>query len=249
MEKKFSLHQLIALIPKVKSRDQATTTKHHQLHQKRPLFEGQERTYQPLDDEGDRFPSENKRVERRVREALDEVRTSKSDLFNLVRAQDAANTQAKADVSVDGEVLLREVPVTHLLFLEKQMVDLGTFVSHLPTLTSDVDWTEDENTDQFRSQPIETIKTQKVDEPIVLYEATDRHPAQTQLVTRDKPIGRWQTTRFSGALPAAKKREIMERVQQLHNAVVEARERANSFQAEKEIEEGKAVFDFLFGNG
>ena len=51
----------------------------------------------------------------------------------VLATQDFANCQAKANVVVDGQTILKEVPVTHLLFLEKQLVDLRTFIDGLPT--------------------------------------------------------------------------------------------------------------------
>lgn len=41
-------------------------------------------------------------------------------MFDVVATQDFANCQAKADVMVEGRVLIKDAPVTHLLFLEKQ---------------------------------------------------------------------------------------------------------------------------------
>jgi hypothetical protein len=67
-------------------------------------------------------------------------------LWNLVFTQDTGNQSARADIVVDGKVVLANVPVTSLLFLDKQVNDLETFVSKLPTPDPAEEWTHDPNT-------------------------------------------------------------------------------------------------------
>lgn len=55
-------------------------------------------------------------------------------LFDVTATKDWANRTAAADVVVDGTVLLAQVPVPYLLFLEKQLTDMHTFVRKLPVL-------------------------------------------------------------------------------------------------------------------
>ncbi len=58
-------------------------------------------------------------------------------------------------------------------------------------------------------------------------------------------IGHWTTTKFSGAIPRPKKRKLLERIGELHDAVKFAREHANSLPAE-EPKLGKKVLDHIF---
>jgi hypothetical protein len=60
--------------------------------------------------------------------------------LDLAATQDFANTEAKASVVVDGQTILTDVPVPYLLFLEKQLQDVKTFVLSLPVLSIDKDW-------------------------------------------------------------------------------------------------------------
>ena len=100
----------------------------------------------------------------------------------------------------------------------------------------------------FRSEPVKTSKTKKTQRPIVLYDATEHHPAQTQIITDDVVIGHWTTTKFSGAIPRPKKRVLLERIRKLEEAVKFAREQANSMEAdEKKV--GQKVLDFIFKEG
>src|SRR5207342_3582487 len=84
------------------------------------------------------------------------------ELFDVTATKDYTNCKARADVVVDGKPLLREVPVTYLLFLEKQLVDLHTFIKKLPVLDASETWNFDASADAFATEPVQTVKTKKV---------------------------------------------------------------------------------------
>src|SRR5690606_717028 len=159
--------------------------------------------------------------------------------------KDWANTQARADVVVDGEVLLEQVPATYLLFLEKQLAELAVFVKRIPILDPAEEWHRDEAAGLFKTPPTTAIRTKKVQRPIVLYQATKEHPAQTQLISEDVVVGTWLTIKHSGALPAARKQTLLERIERLIDAVKFARERANGVPAPRR-EVGERLFEYLF---
>ena len=81
---------------------------------------------------------------------------------------------------------------------------------------------------------------------MVLYEATDKHPAQVKEVTEDINAGVWATTKYSSALPAQRANEILARVEKLQKAIKFAREKANETEVSK-IQIGDTVFSYLFG--
>lgn len=54
------------------------------------------------------------------------------------------------------------------------------------------------------------------------------------------------TVKFSGALPAQERNQILERIRRLQEAVKFAREEANN-QEVQQVELGAKVFDFVFG--
>jgi hypothetical protein len=58
-------------------------------------------------------------------------------------------------------------------------------------------------------------------------------------------VGYWRTVKFSGALPARRVEELLDRVQKLQAAVKFAREEANSTTAIEQTV-GEKVFQFLF---
>jgi len=239
------LNQIIAIVNGEKGRAEKAITGVYKRLQKEQLFSGLSRTYRPKDEDGTPLPPESTRVQTTVDEELAAARKAKTRLFDLVATQDAANCVAVADVKVDGRTVLASVPVTTLLFLEKQLVDLHTLVNALPTLDPAVEWDYSPDAGSYRSKPTEKTRTQKVPKTLVKYEATKEHPAQVDVFTEDVVVGYWETVLFSGAVPADRKREMVERVQQLQDAVKSAREEANNLEV-MDRSMGREVFDFLF---
>lgn len=239
------LNQLIAVANTKKAHAVSELTRVHHILQKKELLTGLSRTYRPKDEEGDRLPAEIKHVQYTVGTGVTDAKRVLTELFNAVAAQDNTNCVAKADVVVDSTALLKDVPVTHLLFLEKQLVDLHTFVDKLPTLDPSVVWSKDEATGNWRSEEQETTKTKKVLRNHVKAEATDKHPAQVETYSEDVVVGYWNKTDFSGAVPAAERTAMLNRVRKLQEAVKFAREQANCV----EVADLKtaAVLDYIFG--
>jgi hypothetical protein len=166
-------------------------------------------------------------------------------MLDVVATQDWANCQARADVVVDGRKLLQGVPVTHLLFLEKQLVDLRTFVEALPVLDAAEDWEYKPEVDSYVSRPARTNRTRKVPKNHVKYEATKEHPAQVEVYMEDVWVGTWTTTKFSGAVPAAARNAMLERVRKLLEAVKCAREEANGLEV-KPQKVGASLLGYVF---
>ncbi len=239
------LNQIIAIEKGVKADAAGTLTQAYHNLQKGQLLSGIARAYQPRDDEGEQLPPESTRVQLRTDQVVAEVCKALTRLFDVVATKDKANTSAKASVVVDGVTLASDVPATYLLFLEKQLVDLATFVRKLPTLDPSDRWTWDEQQGAFATDPVRTTRTKKVLRNHVKAEATERHPAQVEVYTEDVVVGYWTTTRFSGAVPAAEVAEILERIVKLTEAVKRAREEANSITVIDEMV-GAALLGYLF---
>jgi hypothetical protein len=242
--KETKLNQVLAIEKGVKSRTQSTITQAYHKVQKATLLSGLFKTYNPLNEDSLHLPPERQRVQVRAGEILKDVRKALTELFDVTAQKDFANCDARADVVVGDKTLASNVPVTYLLFLEKQLTDFRTLVSKIPVLDSGEDWNLDEATGVFKSEPIKTTRTQKVHKPIVLYDATEDHPAQTQLVTMDEVVGHWTTTKQSGALPIHRKETLLEKIESVLSAVKFARETANGNEA-PEHKVGAAIFGYL----
>jgi hypothetical protein len=241
------LNQVIALVQGKKARaNKALTDVHHGW--KPDALMGLSKTYKPLDEDGEKFPSEKKQVPLLLWEVIRKLRQNLIDYYDVVGTQESTNQMAVADIKVGGTILLAKVPVTVLLFFEKQVTDLLTFAKNLPVLPMDKAWVFDTTKNCFITEPEQTTKTQKRPEVIVKYQATKEHPAQTEMFSVDKTIGHWTTTYMSGCIPAQKREEIVERLEKLQDAVKSAREEANNIEVKSMVNYGGTLFDYIFGN-
>jgi hypothetical protein len=240
------LNQIIAVEKGIKSRSFQELTEAHHALQKTTLLAGISRTYRPKDEEGEQFPPESNRVQVKAEEIIRKTSEVLTKLFDVTATKDWSNCKASADVVVDGQVLLAKVPASYLLFLEKQLVDLHTFVKKLPILDPSEDWKFDASADCWATEPTQTIKTKKVPRNHVKAEATEKHPAQVEVYYEDVIVGYWRTVKFSGALPAKKVNELLSKVEKLQQAVKFAREEANNLEVEDQ-KVGEKIFNYIFG--
>lgn len=238
------LNQVIAVVAPKKAKVTQTVTEAYHKIQKTPLFDGISRTYQPKDEDGEKLPAESKAIQVKATDLIQEVSAALTELFDVVATQDYANCKAAADVVVDGAVVLKQVPVTHLLFLEKQLTDVCTFIGKLPTLDPAETWQYNEAADHYATPPAESTRTKKVPKAFVKYEATKEHPAQVETFHEDVLVGYWRTVKFSGALPARRKNELLDRARKLQEAVVKAREQANTLEVQA-VQIGATVFAYI----
>ncbi len=240
------LNQILAIEKGVKTRVYAEVTELHKATQKAALMNGFHKTYRARDEDGETYPPEHQKVQYNAADVIKRIGQVLTELFDTTATKDWANCSARADIVVDGKPLLKDVPATYLLFLEKQLGDLQTFFAKMTELSSSEDWLADPNSGLYKTEATQTQRTKKVQRPIVLYDATEHHPAQTQLITEDVVVGHWNTVKFSGAIAKPRKKEILERIEKLTSAVRFAREEANGLEVERR-HTGREVFDYLFG--
>ncbi|MGW8181849.1 MAG: DUF7873 family protein, partial [bacterium] len=159
-------NQILAIEKGVKKHVYTEITNRHKQLQKKELLEGLSRTYRPKDDEGERYPNEEKLVQIRAHEVLTMALSKFPEIYDITYVKDSTNCVAKADIVVDAglpteQTLASGVPATYLLWLEKQLNDLHTFVRDLPTLSSDQRWEWDGSQNCWRSVAVETAKKKK----------------------------------------------------------------------------------------
>ncbi|MCP4137494.1 MAG: hypothetical protein GY754_41390 [bacterium] len=243
--KELKLNQVIAIANGEKTRKQKLLTKIYQNLDKSTLFEGISKRYKPIDEEGERKPDETKYVQVTVPQAIDEAIQVMKDMFNIVATQDIANCSATADLIVDDKTFLENVPVTHLLFLEKQLDDIQTFINSFPILDPAEKWVWNDDSLCYASDSKESHSTKKVLKTHVKYEATDKHPAQTEVYNEDVVVGYWTTIKFSGNISKKDKEDLLEKVRKLSRAVKIAREEANS-SLTKMSDFGDTILNYIF---
>lgn len=239
-------NQIIAIEKGVKTRAEKVLTDVHHKLQRHELMSGLSRVYHPNDDEGERLPPEGKLLQVRVSEQIERVRVILEELFNVTATKSWTNTVAAADVVVDGAVLVKGAPVDYLLFLEKQLVNLATFVEKLPMLDPSETWVWSSQTGCYASVKTSTIRSKKVPRNHVKFEGDANHPPQVDVFTEDMQIGTWTVEKFSGALPYDEVQSMMDRVVRLRTAVKQAREEANAVETVKESP-AERVLAYIFG--
>lgn len=240
-----TMAQIIAVEKGKKSRAESTLTEAHHKLQKSVLINGQTRTYTPRHENGEEKPAEVQLVQVHVKDEIKKARAALVELFDVTATKDWGNTVAHADIVVDGKVLLSAVPVTYLLFLEKQLVNLATFIDKLPVHDPSVEWRESPSTGTWVTPPEKTVSTKKVYRNHQLAEATKEHPAQVQVYTEDEPIGEWTRVRHTSALPSTQKDHLRAKIEALQDAVKIAREAANHTEV-KDQHVGEVVLSYLF---
>jgi len=241
-----SLSQVITVEKAVHSRNYEAIGELHKRVQKADQFAGISKTYERSDVAEAEIPPEVKLVQLRHDEVVASYIKQWSEWWDLEATKDTANCKATADVVVDGVVIVPNAPVTFLLFLEKQLSDVRKGIDVMPELPADKEWTFDDAKGIHKTEATRQARTQVKKRAIVLYDATDKHPAQTQLIDDQVITGYYTQVHYSGAIPGAEKRRILERVNKLIDAVKDARQRANQSPAE-DVKIAANVFKFLFG--
>jgi hypothetical protein len=230
-----------------KAFDETITNAYHRLQQD-TIFKGITRTYTPVDDNDENLPQEKTNVQQTVAEIVSETRSAWQSLIDTTVTKDAANQAARADIMLPtGETVASDVPVTTLLFLEKQMIDVITFIKKMPTLDPSIKWDHDETLDlgQWRSEVVQTTRTKKIPRNHVKAPATDKHPAQVEIFTEDKVVGYWDRLLFSGEISIADRNEMLGRARTLLDAIKFAREEANTMEVANVVM-GENLLGYVF---
>lgn len=242
------LNQILALEADAKRHATVAvaTADRNLLSEKAPLH-GYEKTYVP--DEGQEpVPPESVKVQHTAQDVLDTLRQELVRVFDLTATKDFTNTEARANVVVDGNVLVADVPTTYLLYLEKQLGELESFINRVPTLDPAKQWNDSATQGLHATDPVETFRTAQVFRNHVLDPGSKEHPAQVHMYTENVHVGRYSQIWYSGALTVPEKRQMQTAVRTLKAAVKTAREEANTRDVQdKKV--GATILNYIFGNG
>lgn len=151
-----------------------------------------------------------------------------SKALDLRLRKHATNQAAKSDLVLDGNVLMKDVPVDFLLDLEKELPQLRALFLGMPTLDPSVDWVKERDGVWKTREPRVTAKTEKIMYPVVLSPATAQHPAQVKEATKDVMVGTFHDTVTSGRATTQQKADVLDLCDRLIVAAKQARMRANS---------------------
>ena len=239
-----TLNQVITKEKTVKGNVNSELTALSKQSENPSAFTGFTKKYRPRTEDGEIFPSDNKKVQRNTENIIKEASISLTKLFDITAIKDFNNCGAKADIVIGNEVLVVDCPPPYLIFLEKQLHEYNGIIRDLTELEPEYDWNYNKKTEQYETDVVTTHKTKKVQKPLVLVAPTKEHPGQAQVLTVDETIGNWDTIKLSGAITVSRKKQLLANIQELVIAVRCAKERANMHKVE-DVKVGEKLFNFL----
>ena len=238
-------HVIVAAQRAVSRRTREEVTRLHRLAQHAPTFVGSVKEMQPIDADVPAEPPEMVLPSMTARELFQRLQTILAPAWDLTATRDRSNMDATGDIVVDGRVVVEGVPVSTLLSLEKQLDDMRTVITNMPTRSAAKVWTFDEAQGFYRGPEVRNAKTRKVVKPLVVIPPTDKHPGQGQTTTVDETVGHYVVTEFSGALSAKEKETLVDRVNEVADAVKAARVEANRTEV-TELKLGSKLLGAIF---
>jgi hypothetical protein len=210
------------------------------LSNKENLFKGHVRTLKLFNQDAtkaeeiltlEQKDSTQVKVETTVPDSINYMACVVGDYWDAMYQKEATNQMAKADVIIDGVVIIKDAPATFLLAMEARLKDLRPILEAIPTLAPGVDWQLDANyamPNVYRGPVITDTKTKEDTEYRHVFEPTDKQPGQFVPVKTQFNIGRYTRTDWSGLISPADKARRIEQFDKFEGAIKQARQRANA---------------------
>jgi hypothetical protein len=242
-----TLGQVIGVEKHLRQKDNDAGKEIKKRVQSEVLTTGLTKVYKPDDDNAPstaREPDQHKAVAVKVEDVLKEAARYAIPAMDVTATKDRTNQEAKADILIDGKPLVQDVPVSHLLWLEHYLGEWKGFFAVIPVLDPTRNWTPDSGRGIHKGDTQETVRFLKEIASLLLVAPTDKHPGQAQPYNKETRTGVYLTTALSGAVPEARKKELLDRVDTLIQAVKDATARANHVPA-VEVKEGEIILGYL----
>jgi len=250
------IHELLAVEQSVKNEYVAMVAETgNTFAKKEHLFQTHSKRYEPLIEGDVDRPADDEIPQpiTTVRAKLDYFHRYLEKLADVIVQKETANSHAVENIVVQDEdgddvILATGVPVSVLVqlqnILEKTFVNV---YNTIPTLDPAKHWTLDNSAGDgmYVSEATSRMSTKKVSRPITLSPATDKHPANVQLIQEDVSVGKWVTVNYSGKITPAEKSALLERLRALQDAIGKAKARANANRVDTTIKIGKSLVDFI----
>lgn len=248
------LHELLAVETNLETQankvraDLAATfeKKRHLFEEKRIVFQSADEKTQPqIENQSD--------LQTTVRKELTLVQEFIGRSLDASFQVAETNTAARANVVLEdeaGTVLLRDVPATALLELEKRIAEIGTLLHAVPTLDPAKGFSPDADRGAgiYKAREVRKTRTAKQKKLFVKYEATKEHPAQTELLDQDVPTGTIQEQEWSGLITPADKSALLARLEIIARAVRRARSRANDAEVDTAKKIAAPLLKYIFSS-
>ena len=248
VNEKKALHALLSVEPELKGEfDKIIIEAKKTFKDKQGHFDGYHRTLKMKDatrEQEEKAGEEHKEMVTTVPKKLEYTGQAFKAYVDAILQKELTNQQANADLVIDGTVVLAKAPATFLLALENKLKFYRAMCDDLPTWAPGISWVADpdEGDGIYRAEhPDTALKTEQIIKPQVLYEATDKHPAQVDKLSEQVPVGLFIKQKWTGAISPKQKSNLLSKVDMIIREVKQARMKAN----ETQIVDGH-VADTLF---
>lgn len=213
---------------------------------------GLSRVYRPVAEDGEQLPPQARRVQITAAELITRVGESMTKMFDVKFAREEGNCNAKADVKVDGQSLLMDVPVGYLMFLEAQLTKIVELIDQIPTLNPADDWSDQApglRDGVWQSAERTTAVPKRVPQVQVLSPAQvidgQKFDPQVRPYETEVTVGWWTTVKYSGQMDPKVQQEMRARAIKVQEAVRKAREQANRLETSERSAE--PLLGYIFG--
>lgn len=240
------LHELLAVEQDKKNKaNQAIGESINVFTKKDPYFDGMVKRYIALEEDSEQIPDETKEMVHTVKEKLDSTIESIVAGIDAHLSKEETNAAgiAKAELIV-GDTNFGTFSATSLIALETQLQKVKELYQAIPVLDLTKKWDFDNQKNCYKADDEVKFRSIKRPKVIIKYEATDKHPAQTELLYLDFQVGKYETTYFSGKISSAQKTTLIKRIDDMIEAVKIARSKANNVEVNN-IKIGQQLFDFI----
>jgi len=208
-------------------------------------FEGVLKKYIPTEENAEEIPDESKEIVSTVKQLLQKTLVPVITALNATLSKEETNASgiAKAELKV-GDTTFGTFSATALLALESYLFKILELYKTIPTLDATRKYDFDEQYDFYRTGAEVKFRSIKRPKVVVKYEATEHHPAQTELINIDFQVGKYETVYFSGKITPTQKVRLVRRFEELIEAVKIARSKANNVEAQQ-VKLGQEIFDYV----
>lgn len=210
------------------------------------LFFGLTKTYQPAAEDGQQLPGDKQIIRAAVPAVLAVARDALRSLINFVATKDETNRYAVGTIRINDVALVGDVPVTTLLWLEKQLVELRGILATVPVLPAEESWTWDAANGYWSTEPQKSLRQVDVPDFRTVSAESQYHAAQVVQLKKNVVEGTWTTVKHSLAIPAVDRQKLLDRVDTLILATKVAREEANAVEVRPQ-QLGAVIANYLVG--
>lgn len=248
------LHELLAAEKTVTSAFATLLTETKAKFGKEQFFQGNDKTLTllvdgPAKESTERAARETRPLTTTVPDTLDYIAGIWTKAEDLLFQKNTTNQYAKADIEFEGKVIKQNVSIDELMGLEARLVTWRDLIQNAPTLDASKKWVSDSGNRNFTwktEQPEVAVKTEKDVQSVVLYPATEKHPAQIKEISKDIVVGAFSNMRFSGAITSRAKADSLAIIDTLISEVKKSRTRANEVEVVL-VNIGKDITDLFLG--